>query len=134
MRSLHKNERTPYSREGVGPGQHALVTGLRGLPHAGDDMTVSDTELIVGHALSGGHSLRTNALIHSLHDGPQVVANEDRARKVSAARKARAVEYRRLRSISALHSQRSKEVDKVGEVMRIAQPVCVCVTSIQLEW
>lgn len=26
---------------GVGPGQHALVTGLKGLPHAGDSVTVS---------------------------------------------------------------------------------------------
>lgn len=26
---------------GVGPGQHGLVTGLKGLPHAGDSVTVS---------------------------------------------------------------------------------------------
>jgi hypothetical protein len=47
----------------------------------------------------------------------QVVASEDRARKVSSARKDRADEFRRMRLMSALHSQRSKETDQVGGVL-----------------
>uniref|UniRef100_A0A7S3QQL7 Tr-type G domain-containing protein n=2 Tax=Dunaliella tertiolecta TaxID=3047 RepID=A0A7S3QQL7_DUNTE len=70
--------------EGVGPGQHALVTGLKGLPQAGDSMTV--------------------------------VADEDRARRISYARSQRAEEYRHLQSMAALHAQRAKESDHMAKL------------------
>lgn len=49
-----------------------------------------------------------------LHSMSQVVADEERARRISYARSQRADEFRHLQSMAALHAQRAKEFDHVS--------------------